>query len=117
MASALPLLAQHVARTRLGAFCSQRIPAAERSRVRLDLAFADNHVTVVESRPKADEPGAWNQLPVARFRYNAAAGTWALLCPAFGQKDAWRPYPVQPTRELDRLIATLDEDATGIFWG
>ena len=90
MASALPVLAQHVARIRLGAFCTRRIPAADRSRVRLDLAFSDNHVTLVESRPKADDPGAWNHLPVARFRYNAAAGTWALLCPAFGQHPKQR---------------------------
>ena len=113
---ALPVLVQHIAHTRLGALCERRAPASGRAGLRLDLEFADNHVTLVESRPRADDPASWQQLAIARFRYNAAAGTWTLLCPAFGGKDAWRPYPAAPTREFDRLVATLDEDTTGIFW-
>jgi hypothetical protein len=114
---ALPVLIQHIARSKLGAFCERRVPADARDRVRLDLEFADNHVTLVEYRPHFREPSEWVGLPVARFRYNAASGTWSLFSPTLGAREGWRPYPAQPTRELERLIITLADDANGVFWG
>lgn len=114
---ALPVLVQHLARTKLGAFCARRIPAHAAGEVRLDIEFGDSHVTLVESRPDARTPGAWLHLPVARFRYNGASGTWTLLSPAFSGKESWRPFPAPPTRELERLIIAVDEDQSGIFWG
>ena len=114
---ALPVLTLHLARTKLGAYCARKIPESARDQVRLELEFADNHVTLIESRPHFREPGLWSRLPVARFRFNPGAGTWALLSPVFANKEAWRLYPIQPSRDLDKLIATVDEDANGVFWG
>ncbi len=114
---ALPVLIEHIARTRLGAYCERRIPAEVRDRVRLEIEFAENHVTLVETRPHFRDPEQWTRLPVARLRFNAASGTWTLLSPNFHQKDAWRPYTTPPSRDLGRLLAALDEDASGVFWG
>ena len=114
---ALPVLIQHIARNKLGTFCERRVPDEARAGVRLELEFADSHVTLVEYRPHFRNPSEWIGLPVARFRYNGASGTWTLLSPSLGARETWRPYPVQPTRELERLITALDEDADGVFWG
>ena len=114
---ALPVLTQHIARTKLDAYCARKIPESRRDQVRLELEFADNHITLIETRPHFRDPSQWTALPVARFRYNAGAGTWALLSPVFNNKEAWRLYPIQPSRDLGKLIATLDADANGVFWG
>ena len=114
---ALPVLTQHIARTKLYAYCERKIPEKVRDQVRLELEFADNHITLIETRPHFRDPSQWTTLPVARFRYNAGAGTWALLSPVFNNKEAWRLYPIQPSRDLDKLIAALDADANGVFWG
>ena len=113
---ALPVLTQHLARTKLGAYCARKIPESARARVRLELEFDDNHVTLVETRPHFPNPTQWRRLPVARFRFNAGSGTWSLDCPNLREKGGWRPYPVQPGRDLDKLIAALDADVNGKFW-
>jgi hypothetical protein len=117
MNMALPVLTQHIARTKLGAYCERRIPAEVGDQVRLELEFEDNQVTLVETRPYFRDPTQWTRLPVARFRFNAASGTWSLDCPNLREKGGWRPYPVQPGRDLDKLITALDRDASGVFWG
>jgi len=114
---ALPVLTLHLARTKLDAYCARKIPADIRDRVRLEVEFADDHATLVESRPHFRDASRWTRLPVARFRFNTGSGTWTLLSPGFGTVDTWRPYPAQPSRDLDRLIAALDADAGGVFWG
>lgn len=114
---ALPLLTQHIAQTKLGAYCEKKIPADVRDRVRLVLEFADNEITLVETRPYFRDPTQWTRLPVARFRFNAASGTWSLDCPNLREKGGWRLYPVQSAHDLDKLIRALDEDTSGVFWG
>ncbi len=114
---ALPVLTLHLARTKLDAYCARKIPADARDRVRLEVEFADDHATLVESRPHFRDASQWTRLPVARFRFNAGSGTWTLLSPNFREKNAWRPYTAQPSRDLGKLIAALDADASGVFWG
>ncbi len=114
---ALPVLTQHIALTKLGAYCQRKISAEVGDKVRLELEFKDNQVTLVETRPYFRDPTQWTRLPVARFRFNAASGTWSLDCPNLREKGGWRPYPVQPGRDLDKLITALDRDASGVFWG
>jgi hypothetical protein len=93
---ALPVLTHHIAQTKLGAYCQRKIPTAVRDQVRLELEFDGNQVTLVETRPYFRDPSQWTRLPVARFRFNAASGTWSLDCPNLREKGGWRPYPVQP---------------------
>lgn len=110
----LPVLVQHLVRNRLGAYCEQRVPPEQRDTIRLDLRFEDEAVIVFESRPLAE--GEWVTLDIARFRFNRASGTWLLDAPRFGSTPTWRTYSNKPVRELERLIALLDEDADGVFW-
>lgn len=112
----LPVLAQHLARNRLAAYCEQRYPPELRESVRLDLRFEDDAVVLYESRPAPQQAGLWIHLDIARFRYNLGSGTWLLDAPSFGGHSAWRQYSHRPERELRRLLALLDEDAEGVFW-
>lgn len=112
----LPVLIQHLARNRIGAYCQRRIPDAEREKIRLDLRFEDDNVILVESRPSAKTTGDWQHLDVARFRYSRASGSWMLDAPSFNPHTPWRPYSSKPQRDLERLLTLLDEDSDGIFW-
>ncbi len=85
--------------------------------MRLVLEFAGNEITLVETRPYFRDPTQWTRLPVARFRFNAASGTWSLDCPNLREKGGWRPYPVQPGHDLDKLIKALGQDTSGVFRG
>jgi Protein of unknown function (DUF3024) len=114
---ALPVLTRHIAQTKLDAFCQRKIPASVHHQVRLELEFAGDEVTLLETRPYFRDPTQWTRLAVARFRFNGASSTWSLHCPNFRKKGQWRPYPAQPSRDLDKLIAILDQDTTGVFWG
>ena len=114
---ALPVLTQHIAQTRLAAFCERRVPPTLRDQVRLELEFTGHEVCLIESRPHFRDPGLWTKLPVARFRFNAAAGTWSLDRPDLLHQPAWRPYPAPPSRDLERLIRIVDQDPDGVFWG
>ncbi|RKT60949.1 DUF3024 family protein [Azonexus fungiphilus] len=109
----LPVLIQHLVRNRLGAYCERRVPADARATQRLELRFTDDAVIVVDSRQLDNR---WLSLEIARFRYNPAAGTWLLDAPHFGGTPPWRQHSRKPVREIERLIALLDEDADGVFW-
>jgi len=112
----LPILIQHLARNRLGAYCERRVPPERQAELRLELRFEDDAVVLVESRPSPRQTGDWAHLDIARFRYNKGSGSWMLDAPSFTGQFAWRPYSPKPQRELERLIALLDEDANGTFW-
>lgn len=114
---ALPVLTLHLARTKLDAYCARKISSGIRNQVRLEVEFADDHATLIESRPYFRDASRWTRLPVARFRFNAASGTWTLHCPNLRKTDHWRPYPCPPNRDLDKLITVLDADGSGVFWG
>lgn len=113
----LPVLTLHVARTKLAAYCEQKVPAEEREHVRLDFEIDGDALILVESRPHFRRPDTWTNLPVARFRFNPGSGTWALDSPLLGNGGQWRPYPAKPERDLGKLLRLLDADSSGTFWG
>jgi len=113
----LPVLTLHLARSKLTAYCTQKLPPELRDQVKLELEFEGDAIILVEARPHFRNHGVWTRLPVARFRYNQGSGTWSLDSPHIGAPEAWRPYPAKPERDLGQLIRLLDADDTGAFWG
>jgi hypothetical protein len=65
----------------------------------------------VEPEPRAD----WTTSPIAQLRRDAQ-GAWSLLWR--GSDERWHLYEdVEPTRNIQPLLAEIDADPTGIFWG
>lgn len=114
---ALPVLTQHLAQSKLAAYCVQKAPVEIHDRVRLDVELDGERLTLIESRPHFRNPQTWTRLPVAQFRYNQGSRTWTLYCPHLGNPDVWRLYPAKPQHDLGHLIKLLDTDDTGAFWG
>jgi hypothetical protein len=53
---------------------------------------------------------------VARFRYSPSADKWTLFCQYPDLK--WHTYEFMgPRKRFDAVLAEVDDDSTGIFWG
>lgn len=101
---------------RLAAFCDGRVPAAVRNKVRVGFRIKGNEVVLFEERPGFQRPNEWREMTVAKFKYIGTQGLWRLYCQ---HRDLrWHEYQRLPAaRSIDRLLAEVDADPTGIFWG
>lgn len=58
----------------------------------------------------------WTRQLVAQLRYDPDDEHWRLYCA--DHNGRWHFYePAAPSSNVLELIAELDEDPTGIFWG
>ncbi len=75
-------------------------------------------MTIVERRApwREDYGPEWTRFPIARLRYTKAGKTWSLYWRdrnlRFHEYDL-----ISPTARIDELLADIDRDPTGIFWG
>jgi len=105
------------ARRRLEAYCDERVPPDLRDQLRLEVELRGNALTLLECRPPwHPDDSEWSGLKVARLRYDAGTGTWTLY--ASDSNGRWSKYDYAlPSRDLATLLAEIDADPTGIFWG
>jgi len=83
--------------------------------VKLEYHIKGNRVTFVESRPLFIDPQVWNSVNVAQFEFNPALQTWTLYW--YDRKNRRQPYPTGRNRDtLEKLVAEVGKDPTGIFW-
>lgn len=115
---ALPELTQTLVETKLGGYCDKRITAHAREQVRMTYSVLANAVTLFEERQAHDQPGKWTKMPIAQFRLNVVDHLWRLYCPNPKRAEGWVVYPdAEPAKDFDALLAALDQDKTGAFWG
>jgi hypothetical protein len=99
----------------LGRLCEQKAAQHAGEQVTFTYAVSGNRVTLVESRPFFVDPREWNQVKVAQFEYNPALENWTLYW--YDRKNRRQPYPTGRNRDLlDKLLAEVAKDPTGIFW-
>jgi hypothetical protein len=110
----LPAAVRDEAIARVSRFCSARSTAdtAVKHRIR------GNAITLVERRvPWQPGPDAeWSALDVAQLRYEPASQTWTL----YWRRAAgtWQRYEdLGSAAALDPLLAEIDADPDGVFWG
>ena len=97
-------------------YCEARVPADMRSQMRLEHSVRGNAITIVERRPpwREDFGPEWSSTKVAQLRDDG--GLWTLYCAH--SNGRWRRYDeAAPASDVAPLLAALDEDVTGIFWG
>ncbi len=103
---------------RIRKWASGRIPAAHQEEVRLEVGVRGANVTIFELRPpwSPDVGPEWSRRAVAQLRHTGG-GFWLLLWQ--NRRERWERYPLAPdaTRDLDALLAELDEAGICLFWG
>jgi Protein of unknown function (DUF3024) len=98
-------------------FCEARIPEQYREDVRLECTRRGNTITILERRaPWTPDLTDWTSLKVAQLRFDPASQQWSLFCR--DSNERWWPYEeIQTSASVDGLLAEIDADPTGIFWG
>lgn len=97
-------------------FCRRRSPDHARHQVRTEYCIMGHDVLIVEMRTVWDDPTRWMEQPVAKIRFNRSAGSWRL----FWQRASlrWEAYePLLANRDLAMLVAEVDRDPHGCFFG
>jgi hypothetical protein len=98
-------------------FCEQRTPADLRDQLRLECSARGSTITIVERRaPWNPALGTdWSASAIGQLRRDAG-GTWSLHWRSSDER--WHLYEdVKPSRDIQPLLAEIDADPTGIFWG
>lgn len=101
----------------VAAFCERRVPPSLREQVQLEPAVRGRSITIVELRPPwhPDLGSEWTRLQIAQLRFAEPAG-WSLFWR--DSSDRWHRYEsMAASRELAPLLAEIDADPTGSFWG
>jgi Protein of unknown function (DUF3024) len=101
---------------RVQRWCRARVPVQLRDQVGVEAEVAERHVTIIECRPPWDGRGDWTRFPVARLRWTKYSGLWSLY---------WRDRNLRfhlydrldPSENIEALLAEVDQDPTAIFWG
>jgi DUF3024 family protein len=114
---AMPPSVRDNAIERVAAFCERRIPAELADEIRLEYRLRGNSITIVERRPpwRPDAGTKWSTVKVAQLRYDDGTGKWSLFAP--DSQGRWHAYGAAAASNLDPLLAEVDADPTGIFWG
>jgi hypothetical protein len=97
-------------------YCDESVPPEARSEMRIEHTVRGNAITIVERRPPWSELAGpeWSTTKVAQLRYEA--GLWTLYC-SDGSGRWWLYDDADPAPDVGPLLAAIDEDPTGIFWG
>lgn len=113
----LPIAAKNLVAKKLDAFLAKRVPPHLADKIRLSYTFRGNSVTIWEHRaPWKKGWPEWSRLAVAQLRYQPKAQTWMLYWR--DRNERWHEDEnMAPVKNLDRILAELERDPTGIYWG
>jgi Protein of unknown function (DUF3024) len=99
--------------------CESRVPDDLRDEMRVECLRRGNAITVVERRaPWSSETagGEWTSVKVAQLRFDPSSARWSLHCS--DRNGRWSPYErIRPSASVQPLLAAMEADPTGIFWG
>ena len=102
-------------------WCQQRIPTSLEDEIQVEHRVRGRTVTIVERRPPCSPAlgPEWTTMPIAQLRYAPpppAGGRWRLYWA--DRNHRWNLMDdVAPAATPAPLLAELDADPTGIFWG
>jgi hypothetical protein len=100
----------------LAILCERKIPPSVRNRSRLVQKWRGTQVTLLEQRRFWKTPTLWAENAIAQFRFDANRNDWSLHWR--DRNHRWHPYEgLAGPRSINRLLAEVDQDPKGIFWG
>lgn len=112
----LPEVVRSRAEQLLFSFCQLRVPQSARDQYRLEFRVRGNTVTLYECHAPWRPDQQWTRMPSAQFRFDLGRLTWTLYWA--DRNCRWHLYDdVAPSTDLAELLAKVNADPTGIFFG
>jgi hypothetical protein len=103
---------------RVERFCSDHSPDSAAADYRVESTIRGSAITLVERRaPWQPGPSAeWSAVDIAQLRYDERSRSWSLYWQrATGR---WLRYDgISSSPDVDVLLAEIDADPSGVFWG
>jgi hypothetical protein len=100
----------------LAQYCAPNPRPEVRRQLRHGFELGPSDVVLFEERPRFDRPREWLRHGVAKFRWIAKTKEWQLYCQFRDLK--WHRYEPRPSAAtFEELLAEVEADPTGIFWG
>ncbi len=110
----LPPLIRRLLDAKLTSWCEARVPDHIRDQLRYEHGIRGNAATIFEVRPIWDGSPGETRGKVAQIRYTDEV--FVLYCS--DRNSRWHEFTLfEPTNNLDAVLAEIDEDRTGIFFG
>jgi hypothetical protein len=95
---------------------SERVPPHVRRELWYKSLVRGNVVTLLECRPFYADASQSTEHPIARFRFDATSVRWSLHWS--DRNGRWHKYEgFESVRHFAKLIAEVERDPTGIFFG
>lgn len=102
--------------TLLKAFCDRRNRHRPAAAGRVGYEIRGTWATVFEDRPHLTEPDRRVLSRVAQLRYDPASKRWTLYWRR--HTGRWMDFDgLRPARSPETLMAEIEKDPTGVFWG
>jgi len=101
----------------LSAFLAKRRPPAHvRQQMDLGYRLSGQSVELFEIRPQWDDPSKIHEHPFAKATYVKTKKVWKIYWRRADLK--WHGYePLPFSRSLEKILAEIDQDPNGCFWG
>jgi hypothetical protein len=100
----------------VGALCERRFPADLRDQIYLRYDIKNHQVLIREVRRDWRDPSKWVESDVAKLRYLGPSNEWRLYWKRASGKW-WLYEPHSRARSLSAMLAEIDLDSDGCFFG
>ena len=98
------------------AYCAMKAPHHISDQFKVEFELRGGEVKLFESRPFHLDKSQWISHKVARFKKDRDANCWYLYsADRNGRWHLFDPYPSD--KDVEKLLAEVEKDSTGIFWG
>jgi hypothetical protein len=98
------------------AYCAMKAPHHVSDQFRVEFEMRGDEVKLFESRPSPLDKSQWISHKVARFKKDRDANCWCLY--SADRNGRWHLFELNPfARDIEKMLAEVDKDSTGIFWG
>lgn len=97
-------------------YCEKKVPPHVRDKIRIEFQIRGDEVKLFECRPPWRREGDWTASKIARFKKDPKTETWLLYWA--DRNGKWLTYPPLPYhRDIEKLLAEVEKNENGAFWG
>ncbi|MCJ7615760.1 MAG: DUF3024 domain-containing protein [Desulfobacterales bacterium] len=106
----------HKIKKLVGMLCQKRSPEHIRDKLRCEYRIQNQDVIIFEVRPRWNNPSEETWAPFAKLKFIRSKNHWRLFWQRADMK--WHKYgPLDSSRSLEELVAEIDADTHGCFFG